>query len=600
MKKSVIHIIVDAYCYNSLKRTVSQKEVTPFLNSLSKRSLQFERMYSQAPYTEASMVTLLSGENTLDNGGYMFGNATVEETIFSKYREAGYNTVFMYSPYVYSKAYLRDVSAFYYTRLVSLEPLYMYRLKYYYDISLERPLTEQELTACIILLEEAIETWKEQCTRILNGDDAMALIRDWVKDKEYVAKVDTTLDEELKKFRLDPKAYIQLIFDQWQNHILREMNRQYNSRTRLNLREKLLETYQPALEKYQEKYSRILKKHPLDLEYVAGMAWRNKNGINDAKNTFAAYRKHWNNTELKDYLNNIDERAKTEVSINRAFEVYEKTLSELDAKDELYYAHLHVQDFHLPSVFHSIDTDDFSMVADEFATAFELLDAMDNRYRGNIIADLSARYCDKKIELFYNRMKSILKNDFVLTITADHGFPCYETPPRPTVYNQTYTEAFHIPLIIYDGERSAVFSDIYSNIDGIHFEMECAGVETGKPIPKRDYVLCEYGGPGCPDIGVKPIWYTYISDRWRISAECSLTQAFSIDCIKEVYDIQKDSSERKNLLKSRCYRKKISQCVEVLANRHETLRKRFAGNKFLEDQLKSLSAEAPLNNLPTY
>ena len=88
MKKNVIHIIVDAYCYNSLQRTVGKREVTPFLNSLSQKSLCFERMFSQAPYTEASQVTLLSGENTLDNGGYMFGNATVEETIFSKYRDA--------------------------------------------------------------------------------------------------------------------------------------------------------------------------------------------------------------------------------------------------------------------------------------------------------------------------------------------------------------------------------------------------------------------------------------------------------------------------------------------------------------------------------
>lgn len=590
MKKSVIHIIVDAYCYNSLKRTVGKKEVTPFLNSLSKNSLCFERMFSQAPYTEASQVTLLSGEGTLDNGGYMFGNATVEKTIFSKYRESGYKTVFMYSPYVYSKAYLRDIDAFYYTRLVSLEPLFMYRLQYYYDISRERALSEQEMTTCIILLSEALETWKEQCEHILNGSETIALISDWVKDYEYVAQVNSALEEEIKALNTDPEKYILQVFEQWQEHVLRKMNRQYNTRTPLSLREKLINTYQPALDKYQKKYSKILKKHTLDFEYVAGMILRNKNGINDAKNTFAAYRKHWNNTDLRDYLNNIDERAKTEVGINRAFEVYEKTLSELDANNELFYAHIHVQDFHLPSVFHSVDTDDFSMVEDEFAVSFELLDAMDNKYRGNIIADLSARYCDRKIELFYNKIKALLKNDFVFTITADHGFPCYETPPRPMVYNQTYTEAFHIPLIICDGEHSATLSDIYSNIDGIDFEMQCAGIEPESAIQKRDFVLCEYGGPGCPDIGVKPIWYTYIGERFRISAECALTQAFSVDCIKDIYDIRKDPSERKNLLKSHKNRKEVLQCIKAISDRHETLRNRFEGNKFLEEQLKALSS----------
>ena len=589
MKKNVIHIIVDAYCYNSLQRTVGTREVTPFLNSLRKKSLCFERMFAQAPYTEASQVTLLSGENTMDNGGYMFGNATVGETIFSKYRDAGYKTVFTYSPYVYSKAYLRDIDAFYYTRFVSLEPLFMYRLSYYYDIFHKRPLSDKEMKVCTILLQEAMETWKEQCEHILSGRETMALIRDWVKDMEYVAQVASMLDGEICAFHANPEAYVQQVFDEWQDHILRKMNRQYNARTELKLREKMMEQFQPALDRYQEKYSKILKKHTLDLEYVAGMIFRNKNGFDDARNTFAAYRKHWSNTDLRDYLVQIDERAKTEVSINRAFEVYEKVLAEMDGKDELFYAHIHVQDFHLPSVFHSVDTDDFSMVEDEFAVGFELLDAMDRHYRGNIIADLSARYCDRKIELFYEKMKSLLKHDFVFTVTADHGFPCYETPPRPMVYNQTYTEAFHVPFIVYDGEHSGMYSDIYSNIDGISVEMQCAGVAPEEPVPGREYVLCEYGGPGCPDIGVKPIWYTYINDRWRISAECPLTQACTMDCVKEIYDIKKDPSERLNLLKFKKNNTEVRKCFEAICDRHNALKERFAGEKFLNEQLKILS-----------
>lgn len=589
-KKNVIHIIVDALCYNSLQRKVGNCEVTPFLNSLAKQSVFFERMFSQAPYTEASQVTLLSGENTLDHGGYLFGNATVKETIFSKYRKAGYKTLFTYSPYVYSKAYLRDIDSFYYTRLVSLEPLIMYRLKYYYDISQQRSLSDQEMKVCVMLLQEALETWKEQCVSILDGSETMALISDWVKDTGYVANVNSVLDGELSKFYEDPNSYILQIFENWQDHILRKMNRQYNARTELKLYKQLLDVYQPAMERYQKRYSEILKKHTLDLEYLLGMIFRNKNGIHDARNTFAAYRNHWNDTGLQDYLKSIDERAKTEVSINRVFEVYEKDLIDLDAKNELFYAHIHVQDFHLPSVFHSVDTDDFSMVQDEFAVCFELLEAMDSKYRGNIVADLSARYCDKKVELFYRKMKSMLKNDFVFTVTADHGFPCYETPPRPMVYNQTYTEAFHVPFIACDGEHVVTYSDIYSNIDGIFAEMQCAGVEPENPLSRRQYVLCEYGGPGCPDIGIKPIWYTYIDDRWRISAECPLTQTFTMDCVKDIYDIRKDPSERKNLLKFKQNNSEVKKCCDIIRSRHEELQGKFSGEKFLNMQLNLLES----------
>lgn len=70
--KNVIYIVVDAFCYDNLKRSVGGTEITPFLNKLVDRSYCAHNLYSQAPYTEASMITILSGENTLDNGGYFF------------------------------------------------------------------------------------------------------------------------------------------------------------------------------------------------------------------------------------------------------------------------------------------------------------------------------------------------------------------------------------------------------------------------------------------------------------------------------------------------------------------------------------------------
>ena len=588
MKKNVIHIIVDAYCYENLHRNVGGREVTPFLNALRKESVSFERMFSQAPYTEASQITLLSGENTLDHGGYLFGNGTVEKTMFSRYREAGYRTVFTYSPYVYSKAYLRDADIYYYTRFFSIEPLFLYRLQYYYDIQKRRTLTRDEMTVCVILLQEALETWQAQCRSILTNGDEIALIRDWVKDIAVVRETAAVLEAERQKLDTAPEDYVREVFAQWQEHILRKLNQRYNERSEIKLRKQCIEAFQPAMEAYQKTYSRVLKKHPLDLEYVAGMVFRNKNGMDDAKNTFAAYRKHWSSTELRDYFTSVDERAKTEASMNRAFEVFEKTLVRLDENNENFYAYIHVQDFHLPSVFHSLDTEDFAMVQDEFQIAFDLLDGMDDRYRGNIIADLSARYCDRKIELFYQKMKALLRHDVVFTVTADHGFPCYETPPRPMVYNQTYVEAFHIPCIVHDGTHTGRYSGIYSNMDAMHVEMQCAGVEPEHKIPERQYVLCEYGGPGCPDIGIKPIWYTYIDEQWRISAECPLTKPFSMDCVKAVFDIQKDPWERRDLLKSKGGSAPVRQRCEVIRKRHDELRERFAGDRFLADQLRNL------------
>ena len=131
--KNVIYIIVDALCYNSIERCIGNAKVMPFLNRLSDKALSFTNMYTQAPYTEASLVALLSGENTLDSGGYLFGNGTINSSIFYDYVKNGYKTIFSYSPYVYSKAYLKDVTEYYYTRLYSMGPLFLYRLDYYFN-----------------------------------------------------------------------------------------------------------------------------------------------------------------------------------------------------------------------------------------------------------------------------------------------------------------------------------------------------------------------------------------------------------------------------------------------------------------------------------
>ena len=115
-------------------------------------------------------------------------------------------------------------------------------------------------------------------------------------------------------------------------------------------------------------------------------------------------------------------------------------------------------------------------------------------------------------------------------------------------------------------------------------------VEPENPLSRRQYVLCEYGGPGCPDIGIKPIWYTYIDDRWRISAECPLTQTFTMDCVKDIYDIRKDPSERKNLLKFQQNNSEVKKCCDIIRSRHEELQGKFSGEKFLNMQLNLLES----------
>lgn len=587
--KNVVYIIIDAFCYHNLERRIGGKEVTPFLNRLCRESVCFTNMYAQAPYTEASQVTLLSGENTLDSGGYLFGNGTTGSSVFTPYRENGYRTLFSYSPYVYSKGYLREVDRYYYTRFYSIEPLFLYRLGYYHEKWKQDELQEQEREVCRILLEEALETWMQQCRRIIDHAPEMELIRHWVRDGEAVHRILGQLKKEQEEFRKNPDLYLDGIFQNRDSHVLRRLNREFVQRAAFPWRKNVPETQnQKRLEEYQKKYSKLVRKQSMDINYVFGMLFRNRNGYSDARSTFSAYRRHYRNDYLSGYQKSIDESAKTEVSMNRAFEVYLKDMREYERKGEHYYAYIHMQDFHLPSVFHTLDTDDDRLVQQEFEEAFGLLEDMDETYRGNILADLSAHYCDRKVEAFFRQMQRELQEEFVFVVTADHGFPSYENPPRPMIYNQTYTEAFHIPFIMYDGEHREKKEGFYSDMDAVHFICQAAGVKQQNPILPREYVLCEYGGPGCPDIGVKPIWYTYIDAEYRISIECSLKHDITEETITAVFDLKRDPMQKKDLVKLQKRNPQVLERCKIVQKRHEELRAKYQQGRFLASQLDRL------------
>ena len=587
-KKSVIYIILDALCQKSLTRKVGNRQVMPFLNQLANQSVCFSNMYAQAPYTEASEVSLLTGENTLDSGGYLFGNGTVGHSVFQDYQNAGYHTLYTFSPYVYSKSYLLGVDEPIYCRLFSIEPLILYRLGYYRDKYLDGSISPEQMQVCCILLEEAFETWCGQCEALLQNAPSAAMLQDWIGDRDAFRAVCEEISRQRAIFAEDQASYVEEIFQQWDAHILRKLNKQYIKRTPLPFTQPLREEFQSRLEKAQKRYSKIVKKQWLDLNYVAGMAFRKPNGVEDMKKTVHAYLNHYRNTDIKNYLFTINENSKPDVSLNRMLDTFLERIVPLHKQGQPVYACIHAQDFHLPSLFHSLDTADYNLNRQELEQALSLLNAMDNRYRGNILADLSAQYCDGQLKNFFERLQAELGEEFIFVVTADHGYPCYENPPRPMVYNQTYTEAFHVPYVAWDGVHEKQISDMYSDMDALHFLKQMAGVEPCAPIAPREHILCEYGGPGCPDIGIKPIWYTYIDEEYRVSAECSLTEDISLSKLTGVFRLQKDPAQRIDLQKRAGKIPQMERICRTIQARHLWLRERYCQDRFLETTLQKL------------
>ena len=593
LMKNVITVVVDAFCYKNLERRVGYKEVTPFLNSLAKKSLCFTNMHSQAPYTEASLISLLGGENTLENGGYLFGNANIKNSIFKDYKEAGYHTILGYSPYVYSKAYLRDVTDYKYTRLYTIRPCFDYRFNYFKDKKINNEFQDDYYSVCSIILEEAFETWKLQCNSLLNKEETSEMILPFIRDMNSIITVKNGLVIEEEKYKENKKEYIESILSQWNNHKLIDLDKIYNEKKELKLLGRLKERYNDKLLHFQKIYEqKILKGVHIDFNYV----FKTFCGSKDKKDflrlikSYCIFKK---NKDLENYLNNLNAQSKCEVSMQTMFECFKRIIKSYDEKNENYYLYFQPQDFHLPSLFHSFDSEDECLTENEFEAAFSLLNSLDSTYKGNIIADLSAHFCDLKLEQFYTQLKDELKNEFIFVVVADHGYPSYYNPPRPIIYNQTYTEAFHIPCLINGSSvASQKKNGLYSVIDGVdyvkHYALE---LEKNPNVQERKYILSEYAGPGCPLITEKKIWYSLITKEQKLSAEVSLGKEAEYTDIKDIYDLMNDPDQKYNLRKSCKKCPKINEFLKVITKRSLYLGKRFLKETYLKDLINLINSQ---------
>ena len=69
--KNILFIVLDSITNDQLFNCINSKDKAPFLNKLRDKAITGDNMYSQAPYTEAALMSLLGSVDTLDAGGYM-------------------------------------------------------------------------------------------------------------------------------------------------------------------------------------------------------------------------------------------------------------------------------------------------------------------------------------------------------------------------------------------------------------------------------------------------------------------------------------------------------------------------------------------------
>ena len=110
MAKNLIFLVIDSVDQQRLEEGCRRHGPAPFFQTLKENALWSNGMFSQGPYTEAALTSLLCGNDLLDGGGYL-QRIKYKRNVLEEFRSHGYETfVNHFAPQVYPSAMFRGAS----------------------------------------------------------------------------------------------------------------------------------------------------------------------------------------------------------------------------------------------------------------------------------------------------------------------------------------------------------------------------------------------------------------------------------------------------------------------------------------------------------
>lgn len=585
--KSVVVILIDALSYENFKTNEYRETPMPFLNKLAKDGVECSNMYSIGPYTEAAIASCICGEKTLDNNGYLRGIADCPKTLHEVFKNNGYKTYATYSPYIYSESYIRGIDEYLYSRFYDFSILIDYRLTHFREKYMNGTISHDELIKCADMLKEGIRTWKKQLYDILNNDESTRLIIDFVQ-LDNIDSIVQILEDEYQKIEADEIAYIKSFFDEWDNSILMQTSKKaiYDKQNKFHIaqvEEKFVEAYTSV----QKKQNTSLRKNmPFDLKYFLNSAKNNGKSLKTIVDLIRGYQRRYSDTNIENTI--TGERCKTKVTVSarRQLDYFAEKIEYCVQNNEDNYTFIHLEDFHAPSMFFSYDIKDTDIQRKELEAGIEYANNISSDYRGNLLADLSARYVDNTLKDFVTRLKDIEDINFVFM--ADHGFAFNFNPPRAFNDTSFYLESYHIPLVLWGRKdiRKQV-SGIFSSRDIVKSVIEYAGLEEkvyeGLRVvwkdQDRDFVMVEYCGPGCPDFKTSRIHYILIDKEYFVGVKAALNEEITPGNITKIFDLKNDRLLINNLAGKIKGSSMIDSYLDKIRKRHMEIKERYIGNE---------------------
>ncbi len=579
MAKNNIFIVIDSLYYDKTIASTNHPDTMPFLNKLRSEGLTCENMYSEAPYTEAALVSLLCGIDTLKKGSYirkLYGKETIMET----FKNSGYETFCnCVQPLVYPSYSYQGLTEEYDNICYNFSTLWSYRLDFYSKQYKNTGLDDKTLNVIIDLVEDNFNEWMNFLTSLRDNTQVTSFIYKYIDTTDANKNLEL-VNKQFNKFKKNKLNYIKELLEKGKDHVLFKIHT-YELTKRLTDEEK---------QKLYKRYNKIIKKVRL------------KNFINNLlNNRLVLIPKNEYRGLIKAYINAIYNRfligkikddpktRKAAPSMDATFNHFENWLLKRK-NNKPYFAYLHVDDCHSPEIYYTYDTNDFHKLDEEFSLIEDYLKHIPKRYKGSMSYDISLRYADLCLKRLYNFLdENKMLDDVNIFICADHGSSYSFDPYRSNYVNNVHRENYNMPFVIWSKEiKHQVIKGFYNtkdipatilDLNNIKIPNEYDGISILKNNA-REYVLLENVCGGCPDYNLRDFMLGIRNNNYLVVMNLNLHKDFTDGKIISIYDLKTDKRELYNL-KDTIDKTVISKELAIIEKEFNALKADMEKNNFL-------------------
>ena len=557
-KENAIFIVIDSLS-NYNRRSVSER-LMPFFNELEKNAIYFPNMFSEAPYTEAAVMSMLCGKDTLSEGGYFYRFKN-SKTMFDYFHNNGYEVYNYIQPHVYPSSILRSNDHYFYNVCYDFNVVWEYRLYFYSDLLLNHKLFERDYMKIIGLLDDNFKEWIHFMKSFLEEDESLSLIQENLNklySKDLVNRELKKLSLEIEKYENDKIKYINDLLSKKKEHILfsiitLKQDNKVDESTKNWLKEKYLDFF-IYLNQVNRKKNRTLRKIKIQniiFDILKFLKFRNKDKLKAPIRYLKNYHDGYSDKDLFDRISDTYDSFKSAPSINMHCSHFINQIKVHKDNNKPFFSCIHIDDIHNPEIFFTYDTNDREMLKKEFSILKEALNEIPEDMKGSISYYLSLVYIDEKLRCFFESLEQegLLDNTKIF-ITGDHGFSFDYRIIRNSNVNNHYLENYNVPFIIYSKNFKAEridnklcsSRDILPTILDIFNFKALDDTIVGKSLfnENNDYVVLQNIMGGCPDIDYRNVSIGILTREELIIGEASKQNNFDDIQITDYYNLITD------------------------------------------------------------